>query len=177
MAAVHRRGLGRLSSLSCLLAIPYLSLTSAWHVPVPVRRNVGWFQPSTTTTSATRLSSSTGLGMAVDAISVEGLSSDHDAVGSKIKESVQRWLDAEWMPQEVHERMAESCKRSYCACRESGQTDLMAIMIAVAEDLEKSWREYDADAFVNAWDVGNYVSDYLTSQTGIEGCECSNRIY
>jgi hypothetical protein len=115
--------------------------------------------------------------MALDAISVEGLSSDHDAVGSKIKESVQRWLDAEWIPQEVHERMAESCKRSYCACRASGQTDLMGIMIAVAEDLEKSWREYDADAFVNAWDVGNYVSDFLTAQTGIEGCECSNRIY
>lgn len=115
--------------------------------------------------------------MAVDAISVEGLSSDHDAVGSKIKESVRRWLDAEWMPQEVHERMVESCKRSYCACRASGQTDMMAILVAVAEDLEKNWREYDADAFVNAWDVGNYVSDFLTAQTGIEGCECSNRIY
>jgi hypothetical protein len=115
--------------------------------------------------------------MAVDAITVENLGEDHEEIGSQMKDSVQRWLDAEWMPQEVHERMAESCKLSYCRCRRAGQTDLMTIMITVAEDLNRNWREYDADAFVNAWDVSNYVSDFLTSLTGIEGCECSNRIY
>lgn len=114
---------------------------------------------------------------ALDAITVECLSDDHESVASALKGSVQRWLDAEWMPQIVHEQMAQSCQQSYLRCRQNGQTEVMTIMIAVAEDLEKDWRQYDADAFVNAWDIGNYVSDYLTAQAGVEGCECSARIY
>jgi len=31
-------------------------------------------------------------------------------------------------------------------------------MMSVAGDLEANWAEYDDDAFVNAWDIGNYVS-------------------
>ena len=63
------------------------------------------------------------------------------------------------------------------------KADLAAKMIAryraqVAEDLTAVWYEkYDADAFVNAWDVANYVSDYLTSEAGNESCECSAKIH
>ena len=53
----------------------------------------------------------------------------------------------------------------------------MAIMVKVAEDLEANWREYDKDAFVNAWDVGNYVADYLNDRIGTEECGCSSKIF
>lgn len=92
--------------------------------------------------------------------------------------SIVAWLDAEWMEQEVHVQMAESAKLSYISCREEGDAEIMSIMMKIAEDLNADWFElYDADAFVNAWDVSNYVSDYLTHRTGSETCECSNKIY
>jgi hypothetical protein len=104
---------------------------------------------------------------------------DHDQVGQEMAGSIQRWLDAEWMPQDIHVRMGESCRRSYVKCRVELQTDdLMTIMMQVADDLQKDWnRDYNADAFVNAWDVANYVSDYLTAKSGIPGCECNAKIH
>lgn len=112
----------------------------------------------------------------VETITVESLSSDHEAEGTRMAASLVAWLDVEWMPQEVHIRMGESAKTSYVACREAGEHDVMSIMMKVADDLDRNWSEYDADAFVNAWDVGNYVSDYLTVRAGGETCGCSYKI-
>lgn len=81
------------------------------------------------------------------------------------------------MPQEVHNRMADSAKQSYINCREAGEHDLMAIMTTVADDLNANWEEYDADAFINGWDIANYVSDYLVQVSGGENCDCSTKIF
>jgi fructose 1,6-bisphosphatase len=81
------------------------------------------------------------------------------------------------MPQEIHVQMAESAKESYIQCRLEGDDSIMSIMMQVASDLEGNWKLYDKDAFVNAWDVSNYVSDYLNKRAGGEGCECSSKIY
>lgn len=113
----------------------------------------------------------------VRSVSLEALD-DHETEGARLQTSITAWLDAEWMPQEVHVKMAESAKKSYIACRQEGEKDIMSIMMAVANDLDENWMElYDADAFVNAWDVSNYVSDYLTQRAGAETCECSSKIY
>ena len=74
-------------------------------------------------------------------------------------------------------KMAESAKKSYISCREGGSDDLMDVMMKIASDLEENWHHYDKDAFVNAWEIGNYCSDYLTKQSGSEGCECSSEIF
>lgn len=122
----------------------------------------------------------------VDSIALDSESSllagitDHEQVGQEMAESVQRWLDAEWMPQDIHVKMGESCKRSYVKCRTDLNTDdLMTIMMQVAQDLEEHWNTdgYSKDAFVNAWDVANYVSDYLTAKSGIQGCEYNAKIH
>ena len=73
--------------------------------------------------------------------------------------------------------MAESAKHSYISCRDNGVDDVTDIMMKVADDLDQNWKVYDKDAFVNAWDIGNYVSDYLTKRSGSEGCACSHQIY
>ena len=72
--------------------------------------------------------------------------------------------------------MAESAKRSYINCREAGRDEVMDILMQVSDDLSADWEKYDADAFVNAWDIANYVADYLTKASGNEGCECSEAI-
>jgi hypothetical protein len=113
----------------------------------------------------------------VESLSLESLSDNHEAVGQELADSLQRMLDAEWMPQEVHVRMAASVKQSYVTCRLAGDSDLMSIMTVTADDLTAKWKEYDADAFVNAWDISNYVSDFLASKTGSRGCECTQKIY
>jgi hypothetical protein len=112
----------------------------------------------------------------VESISLAGLT-DHEMEATLLEESVARWLDTEWMPQSIHTLMGSSVKKSYLYCRNHDDKEIMSIMMKVASDLEADWKMYDKDAFVNAWDVANYVSDYLTRKSGSEACECSSPIY
>lgn len=128
---------------------------------------------------ASRMTHSTAknrLKMAVEEDLLDNLT-NHDEEGSRLAISIAGWLDEEWMPQEVHVRMGESAKRSFITARESGVNTIAPIMMSVAGDLEANWAEYDDDAFVNAWDIGNYVADYLMDRVGNEGCGCSAKIY
>lgn len=151
----------------CKLAIfiAFISRTSSAFTVTP-----GTLQPTTTKTSTG------GLTMVVEEDVLDGLT-NHEEEGSMLAKSITGWLDREWMPQEVHARMGESAKRSFVAARESGVNTIAPIMMSVADDLETNWAEYDDDAFVNAWDIGNYVSDYLMDRLGNEGCGCSAEIY
>jgi hypothetical protein len=81
------------------------------------------------------------------------------------------------MEQEVHVQMGESAKQSYIACREAGNDDITDVMMAVSDDLLSNWKQYDKDAFVNPYDIGNYVADYLTKRSGNEGCASSSDIF
>eukprot|EP00980_Cylindrotheca_fusiformis_P003583 scaffold794_cov131-Cylindrotheca_fusiformis.AAC.7 len=113
---------------------------------------------------------------AVETVSLTTLE-NHEEEGTLMAESIVKWLDDEWMPQDVHVRMADSAKQSYISCREEGHDDVMDILMAISTDLDLNWAEYDADAFVNAWDIGNYAADYLIQRSGNEGCECSSPIH
>lgn len=112
----------------------------------------------------------------VQLVSLVGLGNDHETVGETMAKSVAAWLDAEWMPQEIHVKMGMSVKNSYVYCRGKGMEDVAQIMTQVTDDLYDRWSEYNADAFVNAWDVGNYVADYLIAKSGSETCGCSTKI-
>ena len=140
----------------------------------------------------TRLSSNNGIDAAndttattttattttIESLTVSALPDDHEQVGQELAESIQRWLDAEWMPQDIHLEMGLSVKASYVKCRVSGHEDLMMIMTTIVDDLMEDWHTvYDDSAFVNAYEIGNYASDYLTKKQGIDGCECSAEIY
>ena len=73
-------------------------------------------------------------------------------------------------------RMGVSVKNTYITCRNNGIDDIASIMTDCTDDLYERWSEYDADAFINAWDVGNYVSDFLIAKSGSETCGCSAKI-
>jgi hypothetical protein len=117
-----------------------------------------------------------GESVGVQLVSLKSLGTDHDAVGEAMARSVAAWLDVEWMPQEIHIKMGTSVKNSYISCRKRGIEEVAEIMTQVTEDLYDKWSEYNADAFVNAWDVGNYVADYLIAKSGSETCGCSTKI-
>ena len=51
-------------------------------------------------------------------------------------------------------------------------------MTIIVDDLVENWNQYDKDAFVNAWDIGNYASDYLHQQIGpVDTCGCAVNIF
>lgn len=112
----------------------------------------------------------------VQLISLEALGDDHETVGDNMGKSLAAWLDEEWLPQEIHVKMGISVKNTYVKCRTEGKDDVAEIMTQVTDDLFENWAEYNADAFVNAWDLGNYVADYLIAKSGSETCGCSTKI-
>ena len=141
------------------------------------------FRPLSSISSSPNDSTSTG----VESLSLDIFGNDHEQVGDEIATSVQAMLDTEWMPQNIHYKMGQSVKQSYIKVRstsslttEKGNNNddvIMTIMTTVADDLIANWKEYDKDAFVNAWDIANYVSDYLTTKINGDACGCSSKIY
>jgi hypothetical protein len=174
--------LTRKSLIPLFLAAACSSVVKGWVtntqllLQLPRKQQQQSFKKKTRVATALNMVESISLGS--ESSRLAGIT-DHDQVGQEMAGSVQRWLDAEWMVQDIHVRMGASCARSYVKCRVELQTDdLMTIMMQVAEDLQKDWNDqYHKDAFVNAWDVANYVSDYLTAKSGIPGCECNAKIH
>ena len=150
--------------LPLVLVLALLQQSAAW-------MSTNCFPPRSTAAA----SSSTRL-FGIETVTLTELT-DHEAEGTMLAESIARWLDQEWIPQEVHIKMGESAKASYIQMREAGEDDVMDIMMQISGDLEKNWQEYDADAFVNAYDIANYASDYLVKRSGGESCACSSEIF
>ena len=128
-----------------------------------------------TETKTAAFADATGNG--IQTVDLGSIDDDHEKEGQLMADSIIAWLDAEWIPQQVHIDIAESAKRSYVQCREAGQKDVMDVMMQISSDLDESWALYDDSAFVNAWDIGNYCSDYLVQRSGNEGCECASEIF
>mmetsp|Transcript_13287 Transcript_13287/g.20708 ORF Transcript_13287/g.20708 Transcript_13287/m.20708 type:complete len:152 (+) Transcript_13287:75-530(+) len=147
--------------LFVIVALCFATTVRAWVSPSIVRN---------------RITSSSSMLNAIEVVSLESLE-NHEEDGTAMAASIVAWLDDEWIPQEVHVRLAESAKASYIACRENGENDIMSVMMRIADDMEKNWAAYDKDAFVNQWDIANYVSDYLTKVSGAESCDCSSEIF
>lgn len=108
----------------------------------------------------------------ITVMSLQGFE-NHEEDGERLAISIQNWLDMEWVPQEIHVQIGLSAKRSYIQCRDKGNHDIMDIMVQISDDLVANWSKYDKDAFINAWDVGNYASDFLHKMVGADSCSCS----
>uniref|UniRef100_A0A7S2UZ53 Uncharacterized protein n=1 Tax=Fibrocapsa japonica TaxID=94617 RepID=A0A7S2UZ53_9STRA len=72
--------------------------------------------------------------------------------------AVQTHLDEEWIAQECHAELGNVCKDVYMQLHEEGKTQIMDVVVAVGEALEKVDM---GDAYVGAWDVANLCSDFL----------------
>lgn len=94
---------------------------------------------------------------------------DHQLDGRYLKESVIKWLDEEWIAQEVHKKLGEEVERIYVSNREKGVSDLGEIVMNTGTAFES----FDlGDAYVNSWDIANKVSDFLMVRLDREVC-CS----
>ena len=168
------------------MSVRFLSVLSILLLSASMRQCRAWTSPqrfhSSSIRNLARAETRTTLSAdatsnGIEIVDLASMNDNHEKEGQLMADSIVAWLDAEWIPQQVHIDMAESAKKSYIQCRESGQTDLMDIMMQISNDLDGDWAKYNADAFVNAWDIGNYCSDYLVRRSGNEGCECGSEIF
>ena len=95
---------------------------------------------------------------------------DFETEGRFLRDSIVRWLDTEYIPQECHVRIANKVDAMYGILRKNGVNDLGELLMEVGTGLES----FDMErAFVNSWDVANKVADLLMIRMGRELCECS----
>ena len=76
-----------------------------------------------------------------DGVTLNSLSDTH-ADGIFLKESIQRWLDEEYIPQDVHEELGEEVRKVYVTKRNAGDIpiDFMLVCHMLENDLEsKFW--------------------------------------
>lgn len=75
-----------------------------------------------------------------------------------LRRKIAAWLDKEYIPQDIHQKLGRHVETEYCAIRKEGILDLGELLMRMGTALEKVDME---DAFVNAWDVANKASELL----------------
>lgn len=124
----------------------------------------------------------------IELATMENLDSgDYEQEGQGLADSIAAWLDQEWMPQEVHMRVGLCAKESLLNTLETkgNAVEVSDVMISIVDALYERWNDdcdgdneaFSENMFVNAWDVGNYASDYLMQRIlNIESCACNTAI-
>jgi hypothetical protein len=77
---------------------------------------------------------------------------------SWIQRSIRLWLDEEWQPQSVHEKIGEEAAKLYLKLREQGEDHLGSLVLGLSLELEKVDFQ---DAFVDSFTVANKVAELL----------------
>jgi hypothetical protein len=103
-----------------------------------------------------------------DGVSLASLENVED-VGLFLRNSVMKWLDDEYIPQDIHRVLGEAVQQVYLSKHTAGVTDLGEMMMSVGTALEGMDMK---ESFVNAWDVANKVSDLLMLKLDRELCAC-----
>lgn len=90
---------------------------------------------------------------AENGVSMDGLSL-HQEDALWIGETVQSWLDQEYIALPVHRKIGEVVQRVYLEQRREGVNDLGEMLMKMGSSLETFDLE---DAFVGPWDIANKV--------------------
>ncbi|GJQ15553.1 hypothetical protein GpartN1_g7344.t1 [Galdieria partita] len=77
---------------------------------------------------------------------------------SWIQSSIRRWLDEEWQPQSVHQKIGEEAATRYLKLRERGEDHLGSLVLELSLELENVDFK---DAFVDSFTVANKVAELL----------------
>eukprot|EP00931_Biecheleriopsis_adriatica_P011932 TRINITY_DN113022_c0_g1_i1.p1 TRINITY_DN113022_c0_g1~~TRINITY_DN113022_c0_g1_i1.p1 ORF type:complete len:222 (+),score=41.54 TRINITY_DN113022_c0_g1_i1:66-731(+) len=81
---------------------------------------------------------------------------------------ITRYLDDEWMEQEVHQQIGEAVARLYAEAREKkGENDLVAVLASLSFGLKDMWKSAGFDeAFEGPVDVANRAAELLMLRMG-----------
>ncbi len=87
--------------------------------------------------------------------------------GEWLRQSLLNWLNTEFIPEQVNQKIAERAAQIYVRQRMEGENDLGSLVIAIVTEMS----EFDFSAsFFSEFAVANAVSDLLLDSLGIDRC-------
>eukprot|EP00933_Yihiella_yeosuensis_P070886 TRINITY_DN79050_c0_g1_i1.p1 TRINITY_DN79050_c0_g1~~TRINITY_DN79050_c0_g1_i1.p1 ORF type:complete len:244 (-),score=44.83 TRINITY_DN79050_c0_g1_i1:220-951(-) len=108
--------------------------------------------------------SSAGSSDAVAGVHLPAMASDEPEWLSFV---IARYLDEEWIEQEVHQEIGDAVAESYRKARDSGEDELVAVLAKISFDLKEIWSQGGfREAFEGPADVANRAVEFLMLRQG-----------
>jgi hypothetical protein len=88
-----------------------------------------------------------------------------------LEESLHKWLNAEFLPEPINEKIAARAAQIFVRQRMEGENDLGSLVIAIVTEMQA----FDfSHSFYGEFAIANAVSDLILNSLGIEHC-CGDR--
>ena len=87
--------------------------------------------------------------------------------GDWLKLNLHDWLDQEFIPEPIHQTIAERAAQIYVRQRLEGENDLGSLVIAIVTEMQAfDFRE----SFYSEFAIANAISDLILASLGIDSC-------
>ncbi|BAZ04021.1 hypothetical protein NIES3974_06510 [Calothrix sp. NIES-3974] len=87
--------------------------------------------------------------------------------GEWLKEKLHKWLDEEFLPEAINQKIAERASAIFVRQRMEGENDLGSLVIAIVTEMQS----FDfSKSFYGEFAIANAVSDLLLESLGIDKC-------
>lgn len=87
--------------------------------------------------------------------------------GAWLKPALHKWLDEQFIPEDVNRAIAERATQIYMRQRMEGENDVGSLVIAIVTEM----KAFDfSQSFFGEFAIANAVSDLLLDSLGIESC-------
>ncbi|NET43911.1 hypothetical protein [Okeania sp. SIO2B3] len=87
--------------------------------------------------------------------------------GEWLRTSLHKWLNQEFIPEQVNEDIAQRAAQIFIRHRMEGENDLGSLVIAIVTEMQA----FDfSQSFYGEFAIANAVSDLLLDSLGIERC-------
>ncbi|KAF3889369.1 MULTISPECIES: hypothetical protein [Nostocales] len=87
--------------------------------------------------------------------------------GEWLQLSLHRWLDEEFIPEAVNQKIAQRAAQIFVRQRMEGENDLGSLVIAIVTEMQS----FDfSKSFYGEFAIANAVSDLLLESLGIDKC-------
>ncbi|MGK7877251.1 MAG: hypothetical protein AB4426_29330 [Xenococcaceae cyanobacterium] len=87
--------------------------------------------------------------------------------GEWLKNVLHTWLDREFIPEPINEKIAQRASQIFVRQRLEGENDLGALVIAIVTEMQAfNFRE----SFYSEFAIANAVSELLLDSMGIDRC-------
>ncbi|MEM7579726.1 MAG: hypothetical protein ACFB02_07530 [Mastigocoleus sp.] len=84
-----------------------------------------------------------------------------------LKQSLHKWLDEEFLPEDINPIIAERAAQIFMRQRMEGENDLGSLVIAIVVEMQA----FDfSKSFYGEFAIANAVSDLLLDSLGIDKC-------
>ncbi len=92
---------------------------------------------------------------------------DSETEGKWLKTNLLNWLDREFIPEAINEKIATRAAQIFVRQRLEGENDLGSLVIAIVTEMQAfDFRE----SFFGEFAIANAVSDLILDSLGIDGC-------